>query len=291
VFDWLNLLARVGVDALLIVVLVAIVACAPEGPGAAASETAGDDNEPRLQAWRTDVVTLEADAVVVEASGRRFRMPQDARVTSDPGNATYRTLEMTWFEGGTEMRLNLYFAADETSWWVSEIRTYDGRPLGEWITYQGRFFHTPRGASFVGDIDLAGANARGPGRLVIDRMRLTAFAPGTGTEPFSGCRLIGPAGGGADPLEVGEPLGDQRIRGMEAAEAHELLQAQGVCHDFRLEWRYAGSSTSGYSQRWCVPPSGLVGEAAYGSEGQVILFVDDPVPRTFDPGTPLTVGC
>jgi hypothetical protein len=58
---------------------------------------------------------------------------------SDPGNPTYTTLEATWSEEGTEMRLFFYFSRNLTTntWSVSEIRTYNGNLSGDWIYYPG----------------------------------------------------------------------------------------------------------------------------------------------------------
>lgn len=173
-FDRVSLAAVSTVAVIMVVVLAGIVFFyAPERP-----LPPGSGGAPRALSWGTELATLEADDLVIEAGGRQFRPPVDASVQSDPGDATYRTLEMTWLEGAVEMRLNVYFAANDSSWWVREIRTYDGRPRGEWITYTGRFFESPRGASYEGDVALSGANARGPGRLRIDEMRLTAFEIG-----------------------------------------------------------------------------------------------------------------
>ena len=55
-------------------------------------------------------------------------------------------------------------AADKDDWWVTEIRTYDGFPDGEWIDYAavrqplGEMFRTPRGETFEEDVRLEKAN-------------------------------------------------------------------------------------------------------------------------------------
>lgn len=293
-FERLGTAAMGAVALMLVIVLGTLVVLyasqSPVSPG-----SGGGD---RALSWQTSVVSLEADGLFIEAGGRVFSPPPNASVTSDEGNQTYRTMEFSWREQSVEMRLNLYFAADATHWWVSEIRTYDGRPRGEWVTYRGPFFRTERGASFEGDLDLGGANERGPAKLRIEDMRLTAFVPGSGPRPFEGCRAVGPVP--EDPNEPvvseGNPdLSEFGVRpGMAAAEAHTRLSRQGICHDFRLSWVWEGTQIArgeGYSQRWCLPPPGKVEDAAYGSEGQVILFVSDPAPRPFDPNTPQSVGC
>ncbi len=90
--------------------------------------------------WDTGCVLLTADwlRIVPDAPGEgpdQVFTGERVAVKSDPGDDTYRTLEATWLEDGSEMRVNLYFAADEDSWWVRELRTYDGQPTPDWITY------------------------------------------------------------------------------------------------------------------------------------------------------------
>ncbi len=71
---------------------------------------------------------------------------------SDPGDATYTTLELTWPDGNnnaTEMRLFMYFKSDGDNWWVNEMRTYDGTIPGDWIYYRNNYFSTPRGSMFT----------------------------------------------------------------------------------------------------------------------------------------------
>ena len=77
--------------------------------------------------WKTDVVSLTAREFSIVAGGKTFRAATPkVDVQSDPGDATYRTLEATWQENGVEMRLNLYFGGDATAWWVDEVRIYNG---------------------------------------------------------------------------------------------------------------------------------------------------------------------
>ena len=68
---------------------------------------------PKAFVWGTQMATLAADRLSMEAGGRTFEAPQDADyVISDPGSATYRTLELAWHDAGKEMRLNVYLGAD-----------------------------------------------------------------------------------------------------------------------------------------------------------------------------------
>ncbi len=101
------------------------------------------------------------------------------------------------------MRMYMYFEADASHWWASEIRTYDGNPDGEWIEYTaGPYFKTPKGAEFVGNVDLTPTDGRS-GHLTVTNMRLAPFLTGptdqrggparpsgeqpTGMVPFAEC--------------------------------------------------------------------------------------------------------
>lgn len=107
--------------------------------------------------WSTPYASLEAREFAIRAVGATFvGNSAPVRVASDPGRRDYRTLEVEWRENGVEMRLNLYFAADASEWWVSEIRTYDGRDPGDWITYRGTFFKTRIGEAYEGTVDVTG---------------------------------------------------------------------------------------------------------------------------------------
>jgi hypothetical protein len=93
--------------------------------------------------------------------------PGDVAVHSDPGWSSYTTLEVTWLDDGIEMRVFLYFASDGADWWISEMRTYNGDPSGEWITSTGEFLRTPLGRPFEGDFH--------EGKLDITGMSLQPF--------------------------------------------------------------------------------------------------------------------
>lgn len=276
-------LVGTGVVGVLIVALIVSAGARPDasGPGAGGVRTIS---------WDTGFVTLKAESVVVDVGGRQFAAPsRPASLQSDPGSSNYRTLEVTWPDQGVEMRLNIYFGADEDEWWANEIRTYDGRTPGDWITYRGEYFRSAIGSSWTGDVDLGGGVGRVSGSLHIDDLRLSAFGPGT-VHRFDSCTALGPTprpGDGAVGGPIDQPLLDTGIKkGMSAAAAHALLNERGICHEFRVDYGNV------FSQRWCVPPPGKIESAFYGSEGQAILWVEDPAPqRTFDPSLPQWVGC
>jgi hypothetical protein len=200
---------------------------------------------------------------------------------------------MDWTDAGTEQRLYFYFAADTSRWWVTEIRTRDGAEPAEWVYYTPSDVGAPIGASWEGDLDLAGRGDRRPGRLTGERVRLTAFAPGSGVQFPSGCRMIGPdQGKGDDPQPVpGNPdVSPFGITvGMDAGEAGHRLSAAGICHSFRLSFWFGGGT--GYSQIWCLPPAGTVEQWSHGSRGELILIVNAAADQTLPPHPPQLVGC
>lgn len=253
------------------------------GPGAGGQEAI---------IWQTSLASLEADAISIETGERVFTAATNRfQVNSDPGSGTYRTLEVSWFENDREMRLNLYFAADAANWWVSELRVYDGRPRSEWVSFAGPLFRTARGQSFAGDIELSGGNAHGPVTLRIDGARLSAFVPGTGPRPFENCRFIGPAGrdllGRPVPQQLDPDLSEfGLVPGMDAVDAYDEIVRHGICYEFRLEFPALNQG-----QRWCVPPRGKVREFLFGSEGQLLVFVEDRTRTTSDPSMPDFIGC
>ncbi|MDP8905529.1 MAG: hypothetical protein M3N29_09525 [Chloroflexota bacterium] len=288
--DWLGLVARSAVAAVAVLLVFAIgglgllYATLPPGiagPGAGA----------KAIVWRTDLAALEADAISIETAGQLFTAAaNDFDVSSDRGSDAYRTLEISWREHRREMRLNLYFAADDASWWVTELRVYDGRPRGDWITFRGPLSRTERGRSFVGDVDLSGHNEHGSARLRIEGARLTAFVPGTGPRPFENCRFVGPPGrdllGRPVPQQLDPDLSEFGLfPGMDARDAYDQIVRHAICYEFRLEFPALNRD-----QRWCLPPPGKVREFLFGSEGQLLVFVEDPT-RTTDANMPDFVGC
>lgn len=98
--------------------------------------------------WATPNVSLEADDFYIMTDGKKFfGNVTDVEVHSDPGSVAYTTLEATWFENGTEMRMNIYFGHKPNDFWkVTELRTYNGQTPGDWIYYK-----TIDGNGFLGN--------------------------------------------------------------------------------------------------------------------------------------------
>ncbi len=175
--------------------------------------------------WDSGAVRFEADGVELRVGDQVFCGVGPAEVSSDPGGPEYRTLEVVWLEQGVEQRMNLYFGADASDWWITEVRTYDGYDDGEWINYLhvgemwDEMLRTPRGSTYEGDVQLVGWG-RVPGELLIKGLKLTAFAPGTGPAAHTGCRFaVSPEEVDAvRPTDKGQPLYKSGYRQMSAAE-------------------------------------------------------------------------
>ena len=111
--------------------------------------------------FETPTVSLQAASIEVISGDRTFS-PTDARFVSDPGVANeYTTLELTWFQDGTEQRIDMYFRSDGTTWWAYEIRTYDVSQAPDVADVDwhepiatGTYFTTALGSAFNGDLDL-----------------------------------------------------------------------------------------------------------------------------------------
>lgn len=245
---------------------------------------------PHALSWGTQMALLQADDLTIEVGGQAYRAPRQLEVHSDPGTATYRTLEMSWRDGGVEMRLYIYLAADNSTWWVSGIRTYDGTSPGEWIYYVTPQIRAALGASFDADVDVLGVGIHGIGRLHIDGMRLSSFTAGSVPRYAAGCRIAGPVhGGGLGPVVSQiNPLveGVSLVTGMDANAAQAELAAHGVCTRFHFEY-----PASNMGQIWCNAPPGNVREWAFASDGGLILFVEAPRLQRLPPGSPQVVGC
>jgi hypothetical protein len=268
--------------------------------------------------WDAGAARLQADAFELRIGDQVFtgRAPADADSSyNDPFSSE---LDVSWSEHGVEMRLLIFFAADDDDWWVREIRTYDGRPVGEWISYAGPeslrdVTRTPRGETFELDLVTDGAEMEqlGPeplnGFLTIDGMRLTAFVPGTGPAPLTGCtrvaepdefrtqELQGLEGVGYEgvdwsPLDEGQPLHGTGIEEMVPAQAEALLRELGLCYTFVYEFRILGDEDRSTGERWCTaPPGGTVDGISY-RDGEILLWVQDE-PREPRPQPPAGWNC
>jgi hypothetical protein len=268
-------IAIVGVGALLIVALGGGVLgvggrpSATRDPGHEAVVT-----EPHQIDWKTEVVTLTAREFSIVAGGKTFRAATPkVDVNSDPGDATSRTLETTWFEDGIEVRLNFYFANDATASWVSGIQVYDGALPGEWLVAKGAFFKTPVGAAWVGDQDIELSGPDGPGRLhlagltLVNRPSNVIGKPGSDTDPKP---IVVPIG--SDPFAAGGSLRCSGILRMTPQDAQATLLKLGL----PITWQYKRNDGSLEPRK--EPPAGtvIIEDGPFiGSEGQLQITVVD----------------
>jgi hypothetical protein len=236
--------------------------------------------------WTTEVAELAAADLWVEAAGQRFSpVGMPVSLVSDPGGPDFLTLEAGWQERGQEMRLNLYFGADQTSWWVNAIQAYDGREKPDWAAIKGTFFRSPLGRAWTGNVDLP-LQAGAPGVQVhIRGLHLIA-------RPHAG--FVQPKGGAPNPVPVpapnggapkpstnlfarGGPLHCSGIFQMAPDEAHQALLKSG----YAVTWRYV---KDGFSDARDTPPEGVIVDSLTGTSGEVIMFVVPPADVASAPG-------
>jgi hypothetical protein len=245
-----------------LVAVAAVVALAVVGPstlsGLVARSGAADSHP---VAWHTDVVTLSAADLMIDAGGQRYvGVPRATGLNSDPGNLTYWTLEAEWGEHDREMRLYVYFAADDHDWWASEIRTRDGRDPADWIYYRGPFFKTPLGQTFVGDIDLSSSDPV-PGRLVMRDVRIAVHPQQSFVTPAGDWTALT-----SDPFASGGPLRCSGILQLAPDEAGRALLAKG----YAVSWRLMDPTSSDIPM---AAPDGVIFDTAIGTSGELIMFV------------------
>jgi len=227
---------------------------------------------PNQITWKTDVALLAAQGFSVQAGAKTFSALAPVKVVSDPGDATYRTLEATWMERGVEMRLTLYFAGDATSWWVSEIRAYDGNAAeAKWMTAIGKWFDSPIGQAWTGDIDvpLKGERTGIAGRLHLAGATIATAAVDNVSEPLGGGQAVGE---NDRPFAFGGRLHCSGILQMAPADAEAALLSLG----YRLSWRrdVTTGPNTGYADAMPHAPDGvIIGEPVGGSSGELIVFV------------------
>lgn len=283
-------IAAAAVVAVLVGALVVLLT-ASGGLSASRSGRGAGAAQPALD-WDSGVVSLTAQSVALQVDGQPFlAAPEGLTVRSDAGDSRYQTLEVTWRERGREMRLNIYFAADESHWWASELRTYDGADRPDWLSYAGPLFRTPLGQPFTGDVDLASVDGRG--RFTLTGLRIDAFTPGRVRTGPTGCRAVVPAADSysVGPLGEGQPLAGSGLDRMTPSGAAAWLGDRGWCVTWRFQYFY--TDNAGYSEFWCTPPEGVISDLSYDGKGNLVIFVSPPKGsiRTPRPQPALGWGC
>jgi hypothetical protein len=181
--DWRPLLAAAAALVLVVGGLVALTHRSADSP-VAEPGTSG----PKFS-FITQQVSLTADDFWIEVGGKRFTsVGAKVELNTDPGDATYQTLELVWTEHDVEMRVNIYFQAAGKQWSSDELRTYNGNAQGDWVTFTGDFFRSPLGSPFTGDFDQTATEKGVTSHMHLAGMRLQAFldrGPGGVTVPTS----------------------------------------------------------------------------------------------------------
>jgi hypothetical protein len=254
------------------------------------------DGADDVVSWQTDVVALAATSFTIDANGLRFTGTPSTTVRSDPGDLAYWTLEAAWSEHGREQRLNLYFNADQSSWWINEVRVYDGSAgtSPQWATFSGGpWARTPLGISFSGDLDLHGTSSTGPVTLHLGGLRIAVRPQDPITRPIGGGITLTENGNPAidgDPFDPGGPLHCSGILQLVPKAAELRLLALG----YRLSWRweYSTGGDTGYSEvRQTAPDTGWITDTAVGTSGELIVFVADPARPFGGPARGLPADC
>jgi len=224
--------------------------------------------------WKTDVVALRALDLWIDAGGTRYTpVGKQVKVTSDRGKLDFQTLESTWQEHGREMRPLLYFGGDATSWWVSEIRTYDGSANPKWAGTKGTLFRSPLNQAWAGNVDLeliSDVGGSGPVKVHIERLQLATTPKANVVDPPVGVppKLIK-----SNPFVRGAELHCSGVFQQRPDDAEKNLLGMG----YRLSWRFV---VNDFSKPTLTPPDGVIYDAAAGSDGELIIFVapKDQVP-------------
>jgi hypothetical protein len=221
--------------------------------------------------WSTPMVGLTAGRIELVAGGRSIPADRWMEGRNDPGDQDYRTVELEWTADGREQRLNLYFAADATDWWVSEARMYDDQvPDPDWISFIGPFFRTPIGQAFHGDVALTSDRGRVSGEIRMSAATIDPDGLGTGPRTWDGCTLWADRDGASTEVTMEGSSIDRVV---------ELVEAEDLCVLYR--WTYPVGPGQSFGETWCTPPpSGRVRFVRPDEQGELVVFVDDAVVRT-----------
>jgi hypothetical protein len=196
---------------------------------------AGQPGAPVPLHLATRQVRLAADAMSIEAGGRHFTAGGSAvELNSDPGTPDkYTTIELVWTEGGTEMRLNIYFTSDGRDWWANEIRTSDGGSPGDWIEYTGTFFRAPLGRAFVGNVDLRADD--GHGRLKFSNLQLQPFLPAPACKGATTKYVLDPSYDKADMAAGADGFGIGTTALLDTTTCTAVANPQAYAFDWAVE--------------------------------------------------------
>ena len=243
-------------------------------PDASLAMDAGD-----VLSWRTDVVALAAREAWVEQDGLRFVGAAGRADRLRPGRPPRWTLEATWPERGRDQRLTLYFAADERTWWIDSVRTYDSAAKRAAMPRsRGRCSRRRSGRRSTAT-STSDARGRRPDAVHLGGLRIAVSPASTVNEPALGARNIlvengNPAVNG-DPFGLGGPLRCSGILQLTPQAAEARLLTLGYALSWR--WQTATGANTGFSEpRATAPDRGWITDTAVGMNGELIVFVANP---------------
>lgn len=103
---------------------------------AATQQASTQSSTPNPIVWKTNFAKLSASDFYIRIGNVYYYGAEPIRVSSDPGNDKYTTLEVTWNEKNVEMRMFMYFQKrSDGEWEMYDLRTYNGNKNGDWIYY------------------------------------------------------------------------------------------------------------------------------------------------------------
>lgn len=131
--------------------------------------------------WKTSSTMLRGDSFAIQVNGKTFDAQDTSVSVQGSGSQTAATLEASWIENNTEMRVFMTLSyAPGDFWRVTELKTYDGKTPGNWITYPG-FVGNDSGKPYSNPVfDLRSKD--GKGRIQLRNMRLDAFLSASDTQ-------------------------------------------------------------------------------------------------------------
>jgi hypothetical protein len=115
------------------------------------------------------------------------------------GTATFGQVMINWEAGGRPYVLLMHFAANRTSWWLSDAEVTDGRPSNAgWIYFEGPSLETPLGGTFDGSLTLPSVRSTfgEAGTISLGQLRLKAFQGFAPHDPAIGTMPLGGSGSG-----------------------------------------------------------------------------------------------
>lgn len=134
--------------------------------------------------WKTQTTTLSGDNFAIQVNGKTFKAPAANVTVQESKTDTSSTIEAVWKENNTEMRILMSLSFTPGDFWrVTELKTYDGKIPGNWVTYPG-FVGNEIGKPYVNPVfDLRSKD--GKGRIQLRNMRLDAFSQQIETSSLS----------------------------------------------------------------------------------------------------------